>query len=733
MKRIKSDIVFILLLYTNLIYVGRLTAACYLIEGFNFIYLSFLIASGAAVFLVYKHILSKNSYRIRVTLGFILLIALYCYIKNQKVIELMNEIYTNFNEISKQVFNAGITYFYQYKLILDIAVPLGVLVLLIATCAGFYDVTLFAVFIFMVVLWHVGYTSIVKQRLICYVFISTVTFTISSYMKTLKSLEKRGINTFVRSGEFFIYSIICSLIIAIIISILPHTSPGKYSSAIKNKIQTGINGKEATNNVNSMEYGLVLSGYGDSSSKLGGPVSIDDTLALKVKADRPLYLRGSAKNFYDGFTWTKKNTRMLKKERSELPPIQTAHMFNLSDTLSEVAISPVNLKTSSVLVPEYVFNLDIEGNDIYYDKDLTYEAKKNITDRYNVIYTPYKESYGVISNSVNGKEYRDLDNEYAYCLQRNPDIMSKYGDYLQLPDNIPKRVYELVDKITSGCRTNGEKVESIYIYLRNTYKYSLNVSDIPKDQEFVDYFLFTEKKGYCTYFATAATIMCRIAGVPARYVEGFNMPKMTGNEGLFLVTNKNAHAWTEILIGPETDLWSILDCVPDAEELMTREINEKDKGKSVIDTSKGLSIKDKMSRNKEDTDNNLSLRQSYIQLSKWQKVLLVVLSGTSIYLLVVLAFMVYRWYSITKSSSIIPLYLYYLSKLKSMGHSRPENLGDMEFAYTIEDRNLRDRVIKLVKSAYAEHFGGRKTNDVDKKEYYRFIKRYSKKEKRKFR
>ncbi|WP_294359061.1 transglutaminase-like domain-containing protein [uncultured Clostridium sp.] len=32
-------------------------------------------------------------------------------------------------------------------------------------------------------------------------------------------------------------------------------------------------------------------------------------------------------------------------------------------------------------------------------------------------------------------------------------------------------------------------------------------------------FLFQEKKGYCTYFATATTIMCRAVGVPARYKE----------------------------------------------------------------------------------------------------------------------------------------------------------------------------------------------------------------------
>jgi hypothetical protein len=61
----------------------------------------------------------------------------------------------------------------------------------------------------------------------------------------------------------------------------------------------------------------------------------------------------------------------------------------------------------------------------------------------------------------------------------------------------------------------------------------------------VDQFLFEEKEGYCTYFATSMVVLARSIGIPARYAEGFVLP--TQKEGSnFVVTNEHAHAWPEL-------------------------------------------------------------------------------------------------------------------------------------------------------------------------------------------
>ena len=48
-----------------------------------------------------------------------------------------------------------------------------------------------------------------------------------------------------------------------------------------------------------------------------------------------------------------------------------------------------------------------------------------------------------------------------------------YELYMQLPENLPERVFELVSALTSNADTVYGKVKSIESYLRNNYKYTL--------------------------------------------------------------------------------------------------------------------------------------------------------------------------------------------------------------------------------------------------------------------
>ena len=70
-------------------------------------------------------------------------------------------------------------------------------------------------------------------------------------------------------------------------------------------------------------------------------------------------------------------------------------------------------------------------------------------------------------------------------------------------------------------------------------------------------------KGYCTYFATSAAVMCRIAGVPSRYVQGFlTDPNNTTPEGLYRLSGEEGHAWIEVLTSPGDNLWAGVECTP---------------------------------------------------------------------------------------------------------------------------------------------------------------------------
>lgn len=81
--------------------------------------------------------------------------------------------------------------------------------------------------------------------------------------------------------------------------------------------------------------------------------------------------------------------------------------------------------------------------------------------------------------------------------------------------------------------------------------YTLSPGRMPFNKEIPEYFLFECGKGYCVHFATTATLMYRMYGIPARYVTGYiakpsQFIEQYGGTYKATLTDKEAHAWVEI-------------------------------------------------------------------------------------------------------------------------------------------------------------------------------------------
>jgi transglutaminase-like putative cysteine protease len=118
--------------------------------------------------------------------------------------------------------------------------------------------------------------------------------------------------------------------------------------------------------------------------------------------------------------------------------------------------------------------------------------------------------------------------------------------YLQLPENLPERVRDLALEITATRPNAYDRAEAIQAYLRSTYPYTLDVPAPPLDRDVADYFLFTLKKGYCDYYATAMAVMARSVGLPARLVTGYASGAYDPVTARFIVRRADAHSWVEI-------------------------------------------------------------------------------------------------------------------------------------------------------------------------------------------
>lgn len=133
----------------------------------------------------------------------------------------------------------------------------------------------------------------------------------------------------------------------------------------------------------------------------------------------------------------------------------------------------------------------------------------------------------------------------VYWSQRARNI---HEQYIALPLTVTERTRQLAIDLTEGIETDYEKAIAIRDYLRTTFPYTLIMPRLPEDRDFVDWFLFEQQSGYCTSYATAMAVMLRLLGIPTRYVEGYVLPEIEPDEDVFRVTNRFAHAWTEVYL-----------------------------------------------------------------------------------------------------------------------------------------------------------------------------------------
>jgi len=85
-----------------------------------------------------------------------------------------------------------------------------------------------------------------------------------------------------------------------------------------------------------------------------------------------------------------------------------------------------------------------------------------------------------------------------------------------------------------------------------TQQYFYTLSPPPlEDANSIDAFWFDTRRGFCTHYAGALTVMLRAAGVPARMVGGYQGGEVNPVTGHVMVRQYDAHAWVEYWLAGE--------------------------------------------------------------------------------------------------------------------------------------------------------------------------------------
>ena len=249
-------------------------------------------------------------------------------------------------------------------------------------------------------------------------------------------------------------------------------------------------------------------------------------------------------------------------------PISELHYLLAKDTtLNDKYYSEVEIDGSRYLKLESEqqsvgFFLNEKATDVSFGS-LSPATQKTLFVPYYGKYSPSRsittadysiEAYPNSFLSVNDIKRSDDDDELTIykCIEDEYEsvLPSHYTSY---PGGTFKRLEELC-KETPLTDLNSITT-FILVTLQNRAVYTTTPGTTPYNKDVIDYFLFENGKGYCVHFASAATLMYRMYGIPARYVTGYTASPTDFrynriNRGFFTatLTDKSAHAWVEIYL-----------------------------------------------------------------------------------------------------------------------------------------------------------------------------------------
>ena len=112
---------------------------------------------------------------------------------------------------------------------------------------------------------------------------------------------------------------------------------------------------------------------------------------------------------------------------------------------------------------------------------------------------------------------------------------------------IPERNIEAVRKF---CETYGIKagdkdaINKVINALQADFEYTLRPGKVPYGEDYINYFILANQKGYCQHFASAAALIFRYLGIPARYAEGYVIDT-TDFFGAKELEEENVNDWIE--------------------------------------------------------------------------------------------------------------------------------------------------------------------------------------------
>lgn len=263
---------------------------------------------------------------------------------------------------------------------------------------------------------------------------------------------------------------------------------------------------------------------------LGSSFTLRDSLTRVLRIERPgtdFYLRGMTFDTYTGRTWGPALDQRVFLNLPHQPLLRgpKERYQRLDDTLGLLFV-PLH---SAAIAPE--------------DAHLIEWATRSD----GPLRTPPTDTATLTYDVTEGQ---------SGLLDASPSPQEKAQD-LVVPPDVDPRVALKAHEVADPCQTPADKIAALVRFLQTNNSYSLTVD--PGPGEPISNFILQRKAAHCEYFASAAVVMLRAAGIPTRYVSGYYAHE-SGGRNTLLVRQRDAHAWAESWVAGTG--WVTVDATP---------------------------------------------------------------------------------------------------------------------------------------------------------------------------
>ena len=284
--------------------------------------------------------------------------------------------------------------------------------------------------------------------------------------------------------------------------------------------QSGTSSAESDNSP--IRFPGVSWGMGDGALSLNSSASAQarEKLILRVRAetDGYMYLRCFSYGDYTGTGW----------RRAEEPENSIS---SLDFTALALAAKADSARHS--LDIRFASGVDVAAVPYYSvqsaDSDIYVPAEGR---NYSVSYYSFDGSWDSLS----------LPEEYAQDELSYRSYATT--EYTALPEGTKANVLQLIQQ--AGLRADSpDIIAEVASYVRSCAPYDLDTQPYPTE-DYAVYFLQNAETGYCVHYATAAAVIYRALGIPARVTDGFLFRAQAGE--VVDVLQANEHAWVEVYL-----------------------------------------------------------------------------------------------------------------------------------------------------------------------------------------